>query len=280
MTHHTNSPFDRLCNIMQQLRTPGGCSWDAKQTLTSLKPYLIEETYEVIDAIDDFEREPSDLHASQHCEELGDLLLQVVFQSQIQSEKNRFTIEDVCNAICDKLIRRHPHIFGNAESTNDGTNPHWETIKQQERENKKQQKASILDGTPKSMPALLQAARIGEKAGKTGFEWPYRSPILMSELTDEVTELKEALNENDHQHMEEEAGDVLFAVVNICRHYDINPEQALQKSVAKFKRRFQYIEQQFNNIGEMQHAGLDVLDRLWNEAKAHERNDEQFHTNT
>src|SRR5688572_25560171 len=171
-TKQIGSELDRLCELMATLRGPSGCGWDKKQTLSSLKRYLVEETYETIDAIDELEKSASDAAVKEHLEELGDLLLQIVFQSEIQREKGLFNMGDVCNAISEKLLRRHPHIFGDEAKDASDQNPHWERIKEQERAIKGIDRQSALDGIPKSMPALLRAKLMTIKASEVGFDWP------------------------------------------------------------------------------------------------------------
>ena len=253
---------------MARLRGPGGCPWDREQTLETLRPYLIEETYEVIDAIDrkDWPHLP---------EELGDLQLQIVFQAQIAAEDKLFTIDDVLTRINDKLIRRHPHVFGDESAQTAGDVVHrWEQIKAEEKLAKDgagndatAANRSILDGIPRAQPALLEAAEIGKKAAKTGFDWPEFKP-LVDKLHEEIGELLEARESGRQDHVEEEIGDLFFMLVNIARHSGVHPELALRRANAKFRERFRYIEEQLAQRGKpLAAAGLDEMEELWQQAK-------------
>jgi len=251
--------FQSLLEIMAKLRGEQGCPWDREQTHDSLTRYLIEETYEVIEAI-----EQKDFPAL--AEELGDLLLQIVFHAQIASETGNFTIDDVITAICEKMIRRHPHVFADTEveSVLDVL-ANWEAIKKLEKagiENR-----SLLDGVPKHMPALLRAERIQAKAAKVGFQWDQVDGAI-AKLEEELQEFKQSAQSQDQAGVEGEMGDLFFSLVNICRYLAINPEQALNTATDKFIRRFKYIEQQAELQGkDLNSMGLAEMDQLWDEAK-------------
>ncbi len=254
------SPLEQLKQIGEILRSETGCPWDKEQTISSLKPYLIEESYEVYDAIERNNME--DLK-----EELGDLLYQIYAQSQIASEQGDFTIEDVAQGIGDKLVRRHPHVFGE-ESLEDSSavKNRWEEIKREER-NDKGKKKSILDGVPNQLPALVRAYRIQEKVSHIGFDWA-NVHDAMGKLDEELREFKEVVAQNDEEKMVDEAGDILFSIVNILRHQKIDPEEALRKSASKFRKRFMYIEEEIDRAGKNIHdVPLNELDRLWDECK-------------
>ncbi len=256
------SSFDKLVEVMKRLHDPGGCPWDREQTHESLKPYLLEETYEVLEAIDS----GSDEHLT---EELGDLLLQVMFHAEIASQVGRFTIEDVINGIIDKLIRRHPHVFSNA--TVDGANQvirNWEQIKRREKRGIKN--GSVLDGLPKSLPALIKARRIQEKVSRVGFDWEHTEDVMLK-VEEELQELKEASRNHDREAIEEELGDLLFAVANLARFVSLCPEDALHKTIDKFQNRFRYIERELPKRGlKLGEATLEEMDRLWHEVKKQE----------
>lgn len=261
----TRYAFADLVRIMARLRAPGGCPWDRKQNHKSLTPYLIEETYEVVDAIE--RRHTKDL-----AEELGDLLLQVVFHAQLANERDRFSIDDVTDHICRKLITRHPHIFQTKKrlSAKDVLG-NWEKIKLAEK-SAKGKSGGVLDGLPKSLPALLQAYRIQEKTARFGFDWDSPLPVL-DKLNEEIEELREALrrpgkHKRRKEEIEHELGDVLFALVNLARHLNVEPEAALSRSNRRFIRRFQYIEKHLPKTGKkLGEASLEEMDLLWDEAK-------------
>lgn len=263
----------RLLSIMARLRDPDqGCPWDSKQDFFSLVPYLLEETYEVIDAI---EREDfDDLR-----DELGDLLLQIVFHAQVATEQSLFDFEAIAKSICDKLVRRHPHVFGDTRyETEQQRMQAWEAIKKEERFQKQpdnSQGFSLLDDIPAHQPALMQAAKIQQRAASQGFDWPELEPVF-DKLDEELAELKEALESGDRQHIRDELGDVLFVVVNLARHIKVEPESALKAGNQKFTRRFQYMEVQLALQGKkMDDCSLQVLDALWDEAKLALQNDTQ-----
>lgn len=255
--------FDELVAIMKTLQAPGGCPWDREQTHQSLKPYFIEEVYEAIEAIDS----GSDEHMK---EELGDVLLQVLFHAEIASREGRFDIEDVIQVIIDKLKRRHPHVFG--EVSVDGSSEvlkNWEAIKRREKREKSDD-ASVLDGLPKSLPALIKARRIQEKVSRFGFDWEHTEDVMLK-VEEELRELKEARVNNDPAAIEEELGDLLFAVANLARFVSVCPEGALKKTIDKFQKRFRYIERELPRRGKkLGEASLEEMDELWDEIKAKE----------
>jgi len=255
--------LDSLREIMAQLRSPNGCPWDQKQTHQSLIKYLLEETYEVIDAIN--QAEPKLL-----AEELGDLLLQIVFHAQIAEENQHFTLDDSIQSICEKLIRRHPHVFGDrqVESVSDVLR-NWEEIKKQEANN--QYRTSLLDGIPAHLPALARAEKVQSKAAKVGFQWDEVDGAL-DKLTEELGEFKEAIANHSTIAIEDELGDLLFSIVNVARYLDANPELALQNTTNKFIQRFKYIEERAQELGqELDKMSLAEMDQLWDEAKVYFR---------
>ena len=254
------SSFEELVRIMKLLQAPGGCPWDREQTHDSLKPYLIEEAYEAIEAIDS----GSD---DRLAEELGDVLLQVVFHAEIADREGRFTIEDVIQDIIDKLKRRHPHVFGEAVAEDSAqVIKNWEEIKRREKREKKEG-GSVLDGLPRDLPALIKARRIQEKVSRVGFDWA-RTDEVMMKVEEELKELKEASRRNCRAEMEEELGDLLFAVANLARFVSLCPEDALRKTIDKFQRRFRYIERELPKRGKkLGEASLEEMDALWEEVK-------------
>ncbi len=253
--------FRDLIDVMEKLRSPEGCPWDRKQTHESLLPYLLEETYEVIDAVKKGKDE--DLR-----EELGDLLLQIVFHSQIAKERGVFDIEDVVDSIVRKLINRHPHVFGDREDikTAEDVNREWEKLK--EKEGKK--KESLLDGIPESMPALERAYKLQKKAAKVGFDWEGFEGIK-EKLIEELSEIEEELKRGDREKLEEEVGDFLFMAVNLARFLGVHPEIALRRANEKFEKRFRYMEKRAKDKGkELKEMSLDEMETLWQEAKGKE----------
>lgn len=248
--------FERLCDIMHRLRAPGGCPWDREQTHSSLIKYLIEESYEVAESIEQ-QNDP------ELTKELGDVLLQVVFHAEIAAEEHRFTISDVIEAICAKMIHRHPHVFGDATvKDSEAVLRQWESIKKVERG----EGASILDGIPAALPALLRAERLQSRASKVGFDWENASQVL-AKIREELGEVEEVL-ETSREKLREELGDLLFAVANLARFLKIDPEQALQDCNRKFQQRFQHIETTLVSRGSnVEQAGLAEMDALWEEAK-------------
>ena len=257
--------FEQLCRTLHTLRAPGGCAWDREQTLASLKPYLIEEAYETLEAMESG-------NAREHCEELGDLLLQVVFQSEIAQETNLFDTAAVATAINDKLIRRHPHVFADAKADDAaGALQNWEAIKATERPKTK----GRLDGVPRAMPGLLRAMRTGEKAAAVGFDWP-NTAGSKAKVHEELAELEEALagsgDAANQASIKEEMGDLLFALVNLCRHLKLDPEEALRGTIEKFQQRFRHLELSMGAANRsIEAASLDELNQLWEEAKSRER---------
>ncbi|MFB3845363.1 MAG: nucleoside triphosphate pyrophosphohydrolase [Candidatus Cloacimonadaceae bacterium] len=250
--------FDKLVEIVARLREPAsGCPWDLKQTSESLVPNFIEELYEAVEAIE--EKDYSALN-----EELGDLMLHIVFQSQIAAEEKRFDIDSVLQNINAKLIRRHPHVFGDLELTDaDAVKMNWERIKQAE----KTDRISVLDGIPRNLPGLIYAQRTQEKAASVGFDWEDHHPVL-DKLQEEIGELNEALEEDNQEKIREEIGDVLFTVVNLARKLHIDAEAAVKETTRKFTKRFQSVEEQYRSDGkDINEATLEELDSLWEKAK-------------
>lgn len=260
----------RLLKIMQMLRDPeDGCPWDIQQTFASIVPYTIEEVYEVADAIDqqDF---------VQLKDELGDLLLQIVYYTQMAREQNLFDLEDVAETICDKLVRRHPHVFDklNIETkqiseNKDLTNYDWESIKQQERSEKAGKASiSVLNEIPTNMPQLIRAKKIQKRVASIGFDWPDISGVI-EKVEEELDELKEIINsDNKPEALEEELGDLLFSVVNLSRHINVNAEEALRKGNKKFIKRFQNLEEKIQHEDkQVTDCSLDELEQYWQQAK-------------
>ena len=250
--------FPELVGLMKRLRAPGGCPWDREQTYESLKPFVIEEAYEVVDAIDRDDR-------AALVEELGDFLLQAVFLSELGREEGTFEIDDAITAIHDKLVRRHPHVFADAKAdTADQVLTNWEKLKGAERKEKKE---GILSGVPQSLPGLLKASRLTEKAARVGFDWENVDDIFRK-IDEEVAELREAVEAGDKRHVEEEVGDLFFTLANIARRMDINPEEAVQRTNRKFKSRFEYVERRVHESGKsFDDMTLAEMDALWEEAK-------------
>jgi len=293
----TAERFQRAVSIMARLRGPGGCPWDREQTFDSIKPYTLEETYEVLEAIDN--RDWDELTG-----ELGDLLLQVLFYSQMAQEENRFSIDDVLDRLSNKLINRHPHVFGNviAETSADVLR-NWEALKAKEKEQRlaagggkkaqaEETPSSVLAGVSSAMPALLEAHKLSSRAAHVGFDWPEISG-LFAELSEETEELQHELQqlpapvhppgqniagsgktqipEQLRHRLEEEVGDMFFVLVNIARYLSLDPESALKKTNRKFKRRFQWMEDQLRQNGRTpQQAAADELEALWQQAKQQE----------
>ena len=253
--------IERLLAIMARLRGPGGCPWDREQTLSSLRPYLLEETYEVLEAIDAGD-------PREHCEELGDLLLQIVFQAQLTKEAGAFTFTEVAEAISNKLVSRHPHVFGTSEVKDaEGVLRQWALLKKKEKEAKGGGK-SALEGVPREMPALARAERLTEKASRIGFDWPDASGAR-AKVDEELAELDASIRSGDRAAIEHELGDVLFTVANLARKLQLAPEEALRGAIGRFIQRFEHIERELARAG-VPHgeASLARMDELWNEAKA------------
>lgn len=247
--------FEALVEVMRRLRAADGCPWDRAQTLETLCTYLIEEAYEVVQAIED-----KDIEALR--EELGDLLMQVVFQAGLTEDQGHFDIEDVCRASTKKLIERHPHVFGDRVARDaKEVVERWEGYKRAEGK-------GVLDGVPRHLPALLMALRVSEKASRVGFDWPDISGVL-AKLDEEVMELKAALTLADADAIEQEIGDVLFVVANVARLNGVDPEAALRRMIERFRSRFSYIEATLASEGrETSNTTLGTLETLWAEAKA------------
>lgn len=258
--------FDELVNIMARLRAPGGCPWDAEQTYESLGQYLLEECYEAFDAIQEA-AQTGETHNLQ--EELGDVLLQVVFHSTIAAERGDFTIDEVVRGVSEKLILRHPHVFGDKElKTADDVLNNWDELKKaQQKTSGKIEKArdSILEEIPVHFPALLEGQKITKKAAKVGFDWENTTQVF-DKLAEETAELKSAIEHNEN--IEEEIGDLLFVVLNLARKLDIDAESALKKTNRKFRARFRHIEDRTKEKGKsLQETSLGEMDEFWNEAK-------------
>jgi ATP diphosphatase len=253
----------KLLEIMARLRHPEkGCSWDLQQNFSSLIPYTIEEAYEVADAI-----ERNDLDDLQS--ELGDLLLQVVFHSRLAEEQGLFDFEQVSESICQKLIRRHPHVFSGKIFSNDEERKQaWEAEKALERKNRaSENNQSVLDGIAINLPALMQCEKTLSRAAIHGFDWPETSPVF-AKVREELSEVEEAWESGDQAHIQEEIGDLLLVVVNLARHLKVNPEIALKEGNKKFSRRFHYIEQKVSESDrELRGCKLEELDAYWDEAK-------------
>jgi tetrapyrrole methylase family protein/MazG family protein len=252
--------FDRLVEIMAGLRAPGGCPWDAQQTHESLRPYLLEEAYEVLEAIDD-----ADL--ARLSGELGDLLLQVVFHAQLAAERGDFDMADVCRKICDKLEHRHPHVFGDVIVTGpEDVVVNWDRLKRQEEEH--QERESALDGVPRELPALQQADKLQKRAAKVGFDWQdHLGPLHKIE-----EELAEVQGAEDPAQAAHEIGDLLFAVCNYARFLKVEPESALREASRRFSTRFRSVEKQAEALGrKLADMTLAEMDVLWERAKAEER---------
>lgn len=254
--------LEELLDIMDRLRKPDGCPWDREQTYDSLKPYLVEEAYEVIEAID---REDYGGVA----EECGDLLLQVVFIAQIAREEGRFDMSDVLDGVARKMVRRHPHVFGDLQVADSGeVSRNWEQIKKQEKARARKD-VSLLSGVPRSLPGLLRAYQIQSRAAKVGFDWPRGdlTPVL-AKIHEEVDEIAEAAVSAERHRVGEELGDLFFALVNLARHLDFNPEVLIQEANGKFADRFGHIEEKVNRSGrDWGSYSLEELDGFWEEAK-------------
>ncbi len=266
----------RLLDIMAALRQPGtGCPWDVVQTFETIKPYTLEEAYEVADAIE--RGDMDDL-----CDELGDLLLQVVFHARMAEEAGDFAFGDVVEAITRKMIRRHPHVFARSDAdTPEAVKLQWSEIKQAEKDERRERRArhglpedgnkGHLDSVQRSFPALVEALKLQERAAKVGFDWSSPEPIL-DKIEEEIAELREALAADDKAKVADELGDLIFAVVNIGRHVGADPEMALRGTNTKFRRRFSHIETELESAGEtLEDATLERMEQLWQAAKAIER---------
>jgi MazG family protein len=290
----TGERFERAVAIMERLRAPGGCPWDREQTFDTIKPYTLEETYEVLEAIDN--RDWPELAG-----ELGDLLLQVLFYAEMANEQGSFSIDDVLDRLSTKLVDRHPHVFGDVKAdTSDQVKRNWEALKDEERKKKvgativKDEKRSILAGVSSKMPSLLEAQKISSRAAQIGFDWPDVEG-LFDKLREETDELREHLKEFPapgprpqgrgvagsgrtvvpeqlQEKLEGEVGDLFFVLVNIARYLSVDPESALRKTNRKFRRRFQWMEERLHASGRSaEDASVEELESLWQKAKNHER---------
>jgi nucleoside triphosphate diphosphatase len=282
----TGEKFERAVSIMARLRAPGGCPWDREQTFDSIKPYTLEETYEVFEAIEnrDWQELPG---------ELGDLLLQVLFYSEMAREAGHFSIDDVLDSLSNKLIDRHPHVFGEAKAdTANEVVRNWEALKKAEKsktgERSEHDKKSLLSGVSRAMPALLEATKLSRKAASIGFDWPEISGIF-EKLAEEVAELKNdiaelprpikpgggaagsrtnAIAQELHERIEGEVGDLFFVLVNLARFLEVDPESALRRTTQKFRARFEYMETAAENAGsQLENMGLDQMENLWQQSK-------------
>jgi len=262
--------FPELVQIMSRLRAPDGCPWDREQTHASLRSYLLEEAHEALEAVD-----AGDDQAL--CEELGDVLLQIVFHAQIAAEDGRFTIDDVCGAIVDKLVRRHPHVFGDVEVDDAAhVKANWDQIKRGEKGGRADEH-SALDGVPAHLPALLRAQRLQERASGKGFDWDHIGGPL-DKVAEELAEVRavwaaaaDQATEAERRRLEEEFGDLLFALVNAARFLKVTPEDALRRAAAKFETRFRAVEQAFRDRGRpLEEASLEEMDAVWDQVKARE----------
>lgn len=269
----TGERFEKLIEIMATLRGPNGCPWDKQQDFNSLKPMLVEEVYEVLEAVEDNDFESL-------AEELGDLLLHVVFHAQLGKEAGKFDIDTVLTGISEKLIRRHPHVFAEeSASTPEEVIRNWEAIKAQEKarklKNRTPEQRSLLEGIPSKLPAIHEAHQISSRAARVGFDWPDLQGIF-DKLQEEVAELQTAIAE-DHddqrrERLEDEIGDMLFVIVNIARYLKIDSESALKRANRKFKVRFQYMESELAKQGKtLEETSLDEMESLWQKAKSESR---------
>jgi len=262
--------FEDLVALMDRLRGPDGCPWDREQTYASLRGYLLEECHEVVEAIDDGDR-------GALREELGDLLFQVVFLARLAKEEGGFEAADVVRGISEKMVRRHPHVFGDARADTSGeVLRRWEEIKRREKDEANgaggaRKGGSVLAGVPRALPALLKAQRLSTKAARVGFDWPNDAGV-MDKLTEEFEELRSAVDARDLGAARQELGDLLFTAANLGRRLGVDPEEALEAANRKFASRFSKVEAELERLGiPVEEAGLERMDRLWNEAKAAER---------
>jgi MazG family protein len=266
--------FNDLIELMDRLRSPNGCPWDREQNYATLAPMLLEEAYEAFDAVE----EARDGHPGELRDELGDLLFQIVFYAQVAKERGEFTIDDVTDAIHTKMVRRHPHVFGDVTAEDSATVlMNWETMKAEERRaagKVEDTQTSILDGVSSKAPALMEAHQLSTKAARVGFDWEKVEDIFdklheeIEELRSAITEHSSANDEETHARVREEIGDLLFAATNIARHMQVEPESALKLTNRKFRQRFGFIEEKLHNQGRtFEGATLDELEALWQEAK-------------
>jgi len=264
MTHSPGTVFERLLDIMERLRGPEGCPWDREQTRTSLRAYLIEEAYEVLEALE--LEDPGSL-----LEELGDLLLQVVFHCQIAREQGEFTMVDLLDRLCEKLVRRHPHVFGDTRVGDSAQAlAQWEAIKRREAAELGRPR-SVLDGVPRALPALLRAQRLQAKAASVQFDWPDVTGAWQK-VEEEIRETAAAIGAGDRARVREELGDVLFSLVNVARLSALDAEEALDEAIGKFRRRFTYMEATLLERGtSVTEASAEEMEQSWEAAKAQER---------
>lgn len=256
--------LERLVDIMATLRGPSGCPWDLEQDLMSLRPYLIEEAYEVLEALEDGD-------VDEHRQELGDLLLQIVFQARLREEEGAFAFADVANAISEKLIRRHPHVFSDGEAKDSGeVVNNWAKIKAEERKAAGVEHPSALAGIPRALPGLVRAERLGDKASAVGFDWPSAADVRQK-VREELQELDDALASENSAEVQEELGDLLFSLAQLARKHSIHPEDALRSASNKFERRFKAVETLARKKGfVLDDLDAAALDALWEEVKAGE----------
>lgn len=254
---------------MARLRAPGGCPWDREQTFDTIKQYTLEETYEVLDAID--RRDWRGL-----CEELGDLMLQAVFYAQMAAEEGRFTIADALDAINEKLVRRHPHVFGSGDAkTPEQVLKRWDQIKAEEKAARGDTPEGLLDGVPRGQPALAEAAQISRKAARAGFDWDDLGQV-MEKVREEILEIEQARRGESRQNVEGEVGDLLFTIVNVARFLEVDPEQALRRTNLKFRERFGRVERSLAERGRTfeqsrEEHGISEMEALWQQAKEEEK---------
>ena len=266
--------FKDLVDLMERLRSPNGCPWDREQTYATLAPMMLEEAYEAFEAVEEARAgRPNELR-----DELGDLLFQIIFYAQVAKERNEFTIDDVTNAIHTKMVRRHPHVFGEVKADDSATVLlNWETMKAEERRaagKSENASTSILDGVPSKAPALMEAHQLSTKAARVGFDWKSIDDIFdklheeIDELRGAITQHAESKDEATHTRVREELGDLLFAATNIARHLHVEPEAALKLTNRKFRQRFKYIEDTLRDQGRtFQDVSIDDLENLWQKAK-------------
>ncbi|OGB63784.1 MAG: nucleoside triphosphate pyrophosphohydrolase [Caldithrix sp. RBG_13_44_9] len=248
------SEFVKLVSIMKRLRKE--CPWDRKQTPQSLRQYILEEAYETVEAIDNE-------NWDELRKELGDMLLQIVFQAEIAEEQKLFTLKDIIHSVNEKLVRRHPHVFGNVEVTNEQqVKDNWEQIKLNE-----EQRSSMLEGIPRNLSGLLRAQRIQEKAAQVGFDWKEMDGVF-TKIREETAELEQAIQQKNSEEIETEVGDLFFSLINLARFQKVNAEDALRKTINKFISRFQYIERKLAEKNKsIYHSSLEEMDKLWEESK-------------
>ncbi len=256
--------IEKLTSLMERLRAPEGCPWDREQTLASLVPFIIEEAYEVVSAIDSKDHDAIR-------DELGDLLFQIIFASRIAEEDGKFSLADVIDGSVEKMVRRHPHVFaGTKADTPEEVLAHWAEIKKAEKK-KGGSDAGLLSNIPEGMPALLRAHKVSQKAARVGFDWQDVQEVFVK-VNEEFEEFKKEVLNKNAAGMEEEFGDLLFSLVNVSRFIEVNPEDALRKTIAKFISRFGYIERKVAEKGEdISTAPMEVMDRLWEQAKTREK---------